>query len=93
MSEPYNQALAEQIATQIPGLDATQVAVVMQTWRDVLDGDPVGTVRRSEDGKVAHRVATDGVFLWRVTAPDGDQYNDMTPALAWPAIYTPESAE
>lgn len=87
----YNQALAEQIATQIPDLNASQVASVMQTWRDVLDGDPVGTVRRSEDGKVAHRVTADGIILWRVTAPDGNQYNDMTPSLAWPAIHTVEA--
>lgn len=92
MPDNYDQALAEQIATQIPDLEASQVAAVMQTWRDVLDGDPVGTIRRSDDGKVAHRVAADGIVLWRVTGPDGDQYNDMAPALAWPAVYTPDEA-
>lgn len=89
----YNDALAEQIATQIPDLDASQVAVVLQTWRDVLDGDPVGTVRASGDGRVAHRVTTDGIYLWRVTNVNGDQYNDMQPTLAWPAIYTPEDTQ
>lgn len=85
-----NGKLAELISSQLPDVDTTQVAAVLQTWQAVLDGDPVGTVRRHADGRIAHRVSTDGIFLWRVTAPDGDQYNDMQPTLDWDAIFTPE---
>lgn len=93
MPESYTEALVEQISSQLPDMDTAQVAAVMQTWQNVLSGDPVGTVRRSPDGKVAHRVTADGIFLWRVTAPDGDQYNDMQPTLAWDALYTPEDGQ
>lgn len=89
----FNQQLVDVISAQLPDIDAGQVAQVLQTWRDVLDGDPVGTIRRNSDGRVAHRVTTDGIFLWRVTGVDGDQYNDMQPTLQWPAVYTPGDDE
>lgn len=92
MTSPVNDAgitptLVETISSQIPDLSPDQVDAVLSTWRTVLSGDPVGTVRRSDSGAVAHRVAVDGIFLWRVTEPDGAQYNDMAPSLSWPAVW------
>lgn len=83
-----NPALVELIAAQLPEMTADQVTSVMATWRDVLAGDPVGTVRRSDDGLLAHRVVADGIPMWRVTGTDGSQYNDLSPSLSWPIIHT-----
>ena len=89
MSSP-NDELTAAIAER-SGLDAEQVAAVLGAWQDALAGDPVGTIRRHRDGSVAHRVATDGIVMWRVSRPDGEQFNDMQPTLSeWVVVYTPE---
>jgi hypothetical protein len=64
-----------------------QIGQVLSAWNNTLGGDPVGTLRRDpESGGVAHRVDADGVHLWRVSFPDGNQYNDLQPTLPWPQI-------
>lgn len=64
-----------------------QVAAVLAAYRAILAGDPVGTVRRNpENGALAIRVNADGLHLWRVNVPDGDQYNDLSPTLSWPQV-------
>ncbi|ALF00458.1 minor tail protein [Mycobacterium phage BoostSeason] len=71
-------------------MSAEQVANVLAAWNNVRGGDPVGMVRRDEDtGKIAHRVNAHGVQQWRVSAPDGEQYNDLQPTLPWPVLFDP----
>lgn len=85
---PVTDTVVATVSDQIPDMTAEQVQAVLTAWNAVRQGDPLGTVRRDDDtGKLAHRVAVDGVHLWRVTGPDGEQYNDMAPTLPWPAIY------
>lgn len=98
MTSPVNDVevtdhLVETISSQLPDISTDQVGAVLSAWRDVLTGDPIGTVRRSKTGAVAHRVTTDGVHLWRVTEPDGGQYNDMAPTLKWPVIHQPKESK
>jgi len=88
--EINEQALIAAITSQLPDMSEGQVEQVLTTWRSVTTGEPVGTIRRGPNGEVAHRVATDGVVLWRVTQTDGDQYNDMAPTLPeWELIFQP----
>lgn len=90
MSEPIpvTDTVISTVSDQIPDMTAEQVQTVLAALNAVRQGDPLGTVRRDPDtGKVAHRVTADGVHLWRVTAADGEQYNDMVPTLPWPAIH------
>jgi hypothetical protein len=65
-----------------------QVSAVLAAYINVMEGDPVGMVRRdSETGALAVRVNADGVHMWRVSNPTtGEQYNDMQPTLDWPEI-------
>lgn len=81
--------LVAAISRQVPDVRPDQVAAVLQQWQSVLDADQPGMVRRHDDGRVAHRVEVDGVPLWRVSSPDGGQYNDMAARLDWPAIFNP----
>lgn len=70
-----------------------QVAEVLAALNAVQDGDAVGVVRRDPDtGKVAHRVLSNGVAQWRVSGPDGEQYNDLQ-AVAWPVIFDPAGVD
>lgn len=71
-------------------ISANQVAAVLSAYRAILDGDPVGTVRRNPDtGELAVRVNHNGLHLWRVSHPQGEQYNDLQPTLPWPTIAGP----
>jgi hypothetical protein len=74
------------ISTQMGDLTEEQVHRVLEAWNHVRAGDPVGTVRRGPAGEIAHRVDHEGVHLWRVSAPDGSQYNDLQPTLPWPEL-------
>lgn len=80
--------VASVVAGHVKGLTAEQVQAVLDTYNTVQEGDPVGTVRRNEAGHVAVRCEVDGLHMWKVTLPDGGQYNDMT-ALGWPVIAEP----
>jgi hypothetical protein len=87
---PQQQTL-EQIAqvaseTEEP-ITARQAAAVLAAYKNILGGDPLGTMRRDpETGAIAIRVNVDGLYLWRVTVPDGTFYNDLQPTLAWPVL-------
>lgn len=73
-------------------LTVDDITAVIAAWNDVRGGDPVGMIRRNaETGEVAHRVDADGVHQWRISHPDGDQFNDVQPTLSWPVIYEPET--
>lgn len=84
------QAIAAHLGDTVT---ADQVSNVLAALDAVREGDPVGVVRReTATGKVAHRVTANGVAQWRVSAPDGEQYNDLQPTLEWPIIFDPAAA-
>lgn len=89
MTDPVaHPEIVHHIANQVEDLTPEQVHAVLAAWNHVREGDPVGVVRRDEaTGAIAHRVDDHGVHIWRISAPDGDQYNDLEPTLAWPVIY------
>jgi len=88
---PVSSSVVSTIADQLQ-VSAAQVEQVLATWNAVLAGDPPGTVRRSADGQVAHRVVQDGMHLWVVTDGAGGMWQNTSPSLGWPAIYTPSEA-
>jgi hypothetical protein len=80
--------IVARISSAVEGLTPEQVNAVLEAWNHVREGDPVGTIRRDkETGAVAHRVDAEGLHLWRVSTPDGDQYNNLEPTLDWPIIF------
>jgi hypothetical protein len=94
MIEMPGEAALNQIAQVASEADApvtaNQVAAVLSAYCAILDGDPVGTIRRNPDtGELAVRVNADGLHLWRVSHPQGGQYNDLQPTLPWPTIAGP----
>lgn len=94
MTTPGNdivQAIAAHLGDTVT---ADQVSEVLAALNAVRDGDPAGMVRRDPvTGKVAHRVTANGVAQWRVSAPDGEQYNDLQATLQWPPIFDPAGAD
>lgn len=90
----YSEQLIDTLAEIVAGgITADQIRYVLIALDQLALGDPVGTVRVKNDGHVAVRVIRDGVIKWRVTAPDGTHYNDMSPTLDWPTIHTPTPDE
>lgn len=99
MSQPVEPpALAEATLEQIasvasePGeeqpITGKQAAAIIAAYHNVVSGDPVGTIRRDPDtGAIALKTAeADGLMVWRVSVPDGSQYNDLQPTLPWPVL-------
>lgn len=84
-------ATLEQIAqvaseADVP-LTKNQAAAVIAAYHNVLDGDPVGTMRKDpETGAVALKVIDNGLMIWRISCKDGTFYNDTQPTLPWPEI-------
>jgi hypothetical protein len=75
------QAITDHLGEQST-VTAEQVNLVLTAWNAVKTGDPVGTiVKDPATGAIAHRVDSDGVHLWRVSAPDGTQWADLSPTL------------
>ncbi|AEJ95131.1 hypothetical protein SEA_SOYO_34 [Mycobacterium phage SoYo] len=87
-TEAVIQAISKQLGE---GVTDEQVANVLTALNNVKTGEPVGTIRREPaTGKVAHRVEAFGVQQWRVSGPDGEQYNDLQPTLPeWALIFDP----
>lgn len=89
---PLQDVLLEQIASiaseEHESLTGKQAAAIIAAYHNVMDGDPVGTMRRDpETGAVALKVAaSDGLLMWRVNVPDGSQYSDLAPTLPWPVL-------
>ena len=76
------------LSAHVPDLDETQINSVLEALNKVREGDEIGTVlRNNETGAIAHRVDSEGIALWRVSEPNGTQYNDMQPSLPWTKIY------
>lgn len=88
MSDPVDHpAVVHHISKLLDDVTPDQIRAVLGAWNAAREGDPVGMVRREpETGAVAHRVDADGLHLWRVSLPNGEQYNDMQPVLNWPVI-------
>jgi hypothetical protein len=87
---PVTSAVVDQISAHVgDGLTTEQVQAVLTAWNAVRQGDPVGTVLFDPVTKaIAHRVEVEGVQMWRCSAPDGGQWNDMQPTLAWDVLYS-----
>jgi hypothetical protein len=91
MIEIPEDSVLEQIAQVASEPEQTltrnHVAAVLAAYSNVMGGDPIGTVRRDpETGALALRVKADGLHMWRVSVPDGTQYNDLQPTLPWPLL-------
>jgi hypothetical protein len=79
--------IVRHISAGMDDLTDEQIHRVLEAWNQVRQGDPVGTVRRNPaNGEVAHRVDHEGVHVWRISNPDGSQYNDMRPTMTWPEL-------
>lgn len=89
---PASDAVVSAVTGQVEGVTAEQVAAVMSAWQVFVGGDPAGTVRRSAEGSVAHRVLVDNVPLWQCSDASGSVWRDMTPSLPWPVVFTPEAS-
>jgi hypothetical protein len=75
------------------GITGEQVNLVLNAWNAVKTGDPVGTiVKDPATGAIAHRVDSDGVHMWRVSAPDGTQWADLSPTLPGWDVLVPGTA-
>jgi len=86
-SGPVLEQIAKFASHPEDTLTADQVKRVLTSYIAIYEGDEVGTVRHNPDtGEIAHRVSQDGVHMWRVTHPDGSQYNDMQGTLDWPTV-------
>lgn len=83
-------AIAGQLGADV-SITEEQISLVLGAWNEVQQGAPLGTILRDpETGALAHRVAQDGRHLWRVSAVNGDQWNDLQPTLpGWEVLSTP----
>lgn len=87
-----SDAVMERVAEVVGDTTPQKVAATIAAWHAIHEGDPVGTVRRDpETGAIAVRAEDGPMHLWRVSVPDGTQYNDLQPTLPWPIIHAPES--
>lgn len=79
------------VSAQLPDVTTEQVAMVLDAWNKVAEGDPLGTILLDpETGATAVRVSDGGVHKWRVTGSDGATWADMQPKLAgWTVVHTP----
>ena len=89
--ETMNPNLLKQIADVASDPDQAPitpevVAAVFAAREAIIEGDPVGTIKKGPDGEVAIRVEDSGMKVWRVNCPDGTQYNDTQPKLPWDEI-------
>lgn len=91
-SDLTNDVLLQGISETVGDVTKSQVAAVIAAWWALREGDSVGTIRRDpETGAIAVRVSDNGLPLWRVSVPNGEQYNDAQPTLPWPILGEAES--
>lgn len=84
---PVTETVVSTVSSQLPDLTDEQVQQVIQAWNAVRAGEPVGTVKVCPTtGNVAHRVSIDGIHMWQITTPDGQQWRDTVPTLPWDCI-------
>jgi len=87
---PAGDAVVAAVTRQVDGVTEEQVAAVMSAWQLFVGGDPPGTVRRSAEGSVGHRVLVNNVPCWQCSDASGSVWRDMTPSLPWPVMFAPE---
>ena len=76
------EAISQQLGPEF-AVTQEQIGLVLGAWNDVQQGAPLGTILRNpETGAIAHRVAQDGRNLWRVSAVNGERWDDLNPTLA-----------
>ena len=87
MPEPTDPIIAE-ISAQCPDVSTEHVAMVVTAWNAIINGDPVGTVKKDPGtGALALRVSESGVHKWRVTGSDGTTWSDLQPTLpGWESL-------
>lgn len=82
MSSPITDAVIAAIAEQCPDVTVEHVALVLQAWNAVIDGEPVGTILKDPvTGNLAVRVSENGVHQWKITAPNGGMWSDLQPTF------------
>jgi hypothetical protein len=84
MSDPIEvtDAVVALISAQCPEVSDEHVAMVLSAWNVVLNGEPLGTIKKDPDtGNLAVRVSEGGIHQWKVTAPDGGMWSDVQPTL------------
>lgn len=88
---PITETIVTTISEQCPEVTDEHVAMVLTAWNNVLNGDPLGTIKLEPGtGNLALRVSEDGIHKWKVTAPDGGTWSDMQPVLpGWTTIHKP----
>lgn len=79
---PVTDTIVATISAQCPEVTDEHVAMVLEAWNTVLNGEPVGTIKLDpESGNLARRVNENGIHQWKITAPDGGMWSDMSPTL------------
>lgn len=74
--------LVRTISAQCPDVSDEHVALVLDAWNTITEGEPLGTIKKDPvTGRLAVRVSENGVHQWKVTAPDGGMWSDMQPTL------------
>lgn len=85
--KPTLDQIAQVASEEREPITSNQVAAVLAAYANIMGGDQVGTIRRNpENGAIAMRVSDNGLHMWRVSVPDGEQYNDLQPTLDWPVL-------
>jgi hypothetical protein len=82
---PILDHIAEVASEADEPITRNQVAAVLTAYKNILEGDPLGTMLQDpETGAMAWRILdqTTGLHMWRVNTPDGGMYNDLQPTLA-----------
>lgn len=77
-----NDTMVTTISEQCPEVTDEHVAMVLQAWNAVVNGEPVGTIKLDPStGNLARRVSENGIHQWKITAADGGMWSDMQPTL------------
>lgn len=81
VTSQVTSAIVSQVGAE--NITEDQVALVLGAWNSIHNGAPAGTIVRNPDtGAIAHRVQHDGVMVWRVSAPNGEQWTELSPVLS-----------
>lgn len=77
-----NDTMVTTISEQCPEVTDEHVAMVLQAWNTVVNGEPVGTIKLDPaSGNLARRVSENGIHQWKVTSTDGGMWSDLRPSL------------
>ncbi|WP_280389875.1 hypothetical protein [Nocardia wallacei] len=74
----------------LTGLGENTIHRVIDGLNDVLAGDPVGTIRRSPDGRVVAVRVDDLDRPYETCVPEGSASWRSDSIHTWPVIYRPE---